>query len=304
MSLQSYLEKHYGDGDPDSSSKATKTKKKKSKKQHTKESSKKHSIAIVDNDADLIEIPDIKEGKPKSKDKSKDLKPKWITLGDGRDQNADSPSNPENSLPQPPSPPKTKYGIQTAQELRKITDYEELKRQALLKSLKPDDQDVYRDSKTGKIMRHSEMESQILAERERKKQEQEEYEAKRKEWNKGLVQRREIEERKRLEEEAKNTPFARYRRDDEDEIKSKIHWDDPMRNKLSLKSSTGSSSKSKKPKYPIYKGPPPPPNRFGILPGYRWDGVDRSNGFEKDLFLKQNERKARRDNEYAASYME
>lgn len=107
-------------------------------------------------------------------------------------------------------------------------------------------------------------------------------EATRLEWGKGLVQQRdkEREQHERVAELAK--PFARTR-DDADLNRMQMdidRWGDPMAGLVSKKKKKKSDGPSK----PVYSGPPPPPNRFNIPPGHRWDGVDRSNGWEKKLF--------------------
>jgi len=41
-----------------------------------------------------------------------------------------------------------------------------------------------------------------------------------------------------------------------------------------------------------------PPNRYGIEPGYMWDGVDRSNKFEQKLLATRNIRAAEKSEHY------
>jgi len=71
-----------------------------------------------------------------------------------------------------------------------------------------------------------------------------------------------------------------------DRKREQVRWDDPMAKYI--------AKKSKQPTKRLYQGYCPP-NRFDIRPGYRWDGVDRSNGFEANIYLKSNEASARAD---------
>ncbi|KAG1840703.1 Pre-mRNA-splicing factor of RES complex-domain-containing protein [Suillus subalutaceus] len=140
---------------------------------------------------------------------------------------------------------------------------------------------IYRDASGRKIDTKA-----ARAEAARKKREREEKEAKKMEWGKGLVQKQEEDARKRQLEKNRSLPFARRADDKElnEELKAKERWNDPAAAFLT-------KSRSKGPRKPEYTGPSPPPNRFGIKPGYRWDGVDRGNGFEKKYFQRHNERK-------------
>ena len=112
---------------------------------------------------------------------------------------------------------------------------------------------------------------------------------------KGDVQRAEKEMRKEQLKDAKFMTVARYADDAElnDELKERERWNDPAAGFLQKKK-TGKSVSGR----PLYTGPAEP-NRYGIRPGYRWDGVDRSTGFEKEYFKARNRRENLKNLDYA-----
>jgi pre-mRNA-splicing factor CWC26 len=142
---------------------------------------------------------------------------------------------------------------------------------------------IYRD-KYGKKVDLA-VEKARLAEEERKKEAEAEKDMV---WGKGLVQQKEREEMVRKLRQERDRSFAIYRDDKElnKEQMEKDRWGDPMAKLIKKKNSKNKTVR------PRYNGPPPPPNRFNIEPGYRWDGVDRSNGFEEKYFQMKNQKES------------
>ncbi|KAH7344726.1 Pre-mRNA-splicing factor of RES complex-domain-containing protein [Rhizoctonia solani] len=295
-SMQAYLASKYMSGPKaDAILARTGDKPKKKKRKVAADASTSTPGFIHDDDGgwgrekkDSDDDEDIKEAQMAS-DRSfkKKTKSNWAIVqpGDGIPGEEPTPKDEEPQVVEEDDQPIFRAGLMTADQLNK----------AMPKKKKPTKEEideaaaaaaqetVYRDSSGRKIDTKAER-----AEAARKKREREELEAKKMEWGKGLVQREE-EEKRRLElEKEKTRGMARYA-DDADlnaDQKAQDRWNDPAAAFLTTK-------KSKGPKKPEYQGPPPPPNRFGIKPGYRWDGVDRGNGFEKKFFQKQNERMRR-----------
>ncbi|KAJ1738358.1 Pre-mRNA-splicing factor cwc26 [Coemansia sp. RSA 989] len=198
---------------------------------------------------------------------------------------------PANKSPEPAM----RYGLQTAQAVKEDTERE---RASYLRKLQESSdevsgrgaQTVYRDPKTGKIIDAQ----QMLKDEEDKKRRREQLKEKQKEWNQGLVQQRERAEELRKLEQVRQAGSAALESDLDAEQRAKMRWNDPAQKFLENK------KPSKTNKYPEYKGYAPP-NRFGIRPGYRWDGVDRSNGFENELFKSQAAADTQKSQDYAYS---
>nr|CAB3226498.1 BUD13 homolog [Phallusia mammillata] len=172
------------------------------------------------------------------------------------------------------------------QSKKKESDLQELAKQY------KDETTVYRERGTGKKRNIQKENEQKQEDVEKRKQKEEQYDA----WGKGMKQSklRESAIAEALHESSK--PLARYNDDEDlDRIRKEAMRDgDPMAAYITKKK----QAKSKTADLPKYRGPPAPPNRFGILPGYRWDGVDRSTGFEKKYFDSISNREANKNDFY------
>jgi len=188
-----------------------------------------------------------------------------------------------------------KAGLQTAADTAAIVAAEEreavaVKKRRGGKRQEPEEETIYRDAAGRRIdisMKRAEVRA---AEEERRRAEKKERED-----AMGAVQLRQREERKKELDEAKFLTVARGA-DDEDmneELKAQSRWGDPMAGYMAEKraeegvgperdggmtTTTTTTTKRR-----VYAGAAPP-NRYGIPPGWRWDGVDRGNGFEKEWF--------------------
>ncbi|KAF2316295.1 hypothetical protein GH714_041636 [Hevea brasiliensis] len=161
---------------------------------------------------------------------------------------------------------------------------------------------IFRDKKGQRISKEEYLKSKQKVEEKPKE--------KKLEWGKGLAQKRDAEARLQELEQEKDKPFARTRDDpDLDKmLKERVRFGDPMAHLVKKKHSgpvladLGDSEKMKESGFIIpqeipnhswiKRGLDAAPNRYGIKPGRHWDGVDRSNGFEKKMFRRLNEKRA------------
>jgi len=204
-----------------------------------------------------------------------------------------------------------KAGLMTAEEVKE--DIKKIKEDEMLKFAAQDPSLVGKGAKA--VFRDKEG-KRISEEEMRKSKESEKPKEIHIEWGKGLAQKREAEARLKELEAEKSKPFARTRDDPELDsmLKNRIRWGDPMAHLVKRKDPEflledfGDDEKMKESGFIVpqnipshnwlKRGVDPPPNRYGIKPGRHWDGVDRSNGFEKDMFKLKNEKQAMEQEAY------
>jgi len=183
-----------------------------------------------------------------------------------------------------------KGGLTSAKALREDTNSKKNRDKRDLQKLAKQ----YKDTKT--VHRGKKKTEQEEAEEEAKIKKRQELEKKYQAWGSGLKQT-EKQQRAVADTVYESTKSLTRRADDADleqMRKDEIRAEDPMAAYIRNKAAKSQTTKQ----YPKYTGPAPAPNRFNIAPGYRWDGVDRSNGFEAKYYNSISNSKADNDDYY------
>lgn len=192
-------------------------------------------------------------------------------------------------------------GLQDAKTLKRENDAFKERQEKMFREMRPemsgrDAEIVIRDRRG----RNKGFEQDV--EGDRRKAEVEE--ARKKEydrWGKGLKQIEDLERRYEEHMHEANKPLARMADDQDlqDHLRNQERLDDPMLEYMRKKKDDENKKKGVEEK-PKYLGQFPD-NRFNIRPGYRWDGVDRSNGYEKKYFGMINSKKSLEEEAYRYS---
>ena len=116
-------------------------------------------------------------------------------------------------------------------------------------------------------------------------------------WGRGLVQQKSKTEQREHARAWGAKPLAQYEDNAERDASKRVvqRWGDPMLGRTDGDKARAASGK------PKYVGPPAPPNRFNLPPGHEWDGVDRSNGYEKQFFAALGKARSQADEAHAWS---
>ena len=272
MSLHSYLNKNYGSGNKD---------KERQDKKSAKRSTRSPSALIISETTQETFVDNLPKSIRKTQVRNRETKSLWKNLETNEIQKHDDfTSSKGSSKISEGSQQITQLssgahaGLQTAEQVARQLKAKEMDEQEKSKMTKLNTQTVFRDEKGRKINDIEE----VLRREQINSDQQEAIRLKTlRDFNMGEVQKKMRDEGLTLNQVIGSNNF----------MKNDLKFADPAEDfdyiKQSKKS-TASSPMGRK----LYEKVSSE-NRFSITPGYRWDGVDRSNGFEKKWFAKSNE---------------